>query len=405
MDGSCFYRIFKYRLYPTRQQSEGLTFQLEEARSLYNAALQERRDAWKMQGKHVSYVKQAAQLKDIRDGGYLQLANYGSAQAILRRVNDNVEKFFRAIKRGEKAGYPRFKSAARFSSFSFPVFGDGCQFTDVGRLRIQGVGPIKIKLHRPIAGQIRQLILKRDNGKWYACFIILVEGKICIARPDAVGVDLGLHSFVALSTGELVDNPHNWRVGHARLRRSERRVARRNKASFGRRKALVFFRNAHARTKNRRIDFQHKLSRRLADSYSVIAVEDLGIIPLARGKLALGIADAAWGSFLEKLAYKVEETGGVLVRVNPRGTSQVCSQCLTPPDVRKTINDRVHHCSHCGLTLDRDVNAARNILRLGLSLAPVTWHSSACVDAEAREGVVTAIKDDLLGQSATPLSQ
>jgi len=135
--------------------------------------------------------------------------------------------------------------------------------------------------------------------------------------------------------------------------------------------------------RNQRADFQHKLSRQLVDNYDFIVVEDLNIKALARSMLAKSVSDAGWGSFLAKLAYKVEETGGHLVRVNPNGTSQVCSQCGCLPDVSKTLAVRIHSCPSCGLSIDRDVNAARNILRLGLSLWDLTWGNTPSVSQEA----------------------
>jgi putative transposase len=375
-------RTFKYRLYPTREQAVALDYQLNEARGLYNAALQERRDAWRMQSVSRNYYDQANQLKEIRDAGNLGLANYSACQDVLRRVDKTFKAFFRRIKAGEKAGYPRFKSRDRFDSFTFPAWGDGCHLTDTGRVYAQGVGSIKLKMHRPLAGEIKTLTLKREAGKWYACFSLTVDTPICTPQPSVVGIDVGLCSYAALSTGELIANPRNLKAGLGKLRRCQRKVARRKRGSNGRRKAVRLLQKAHAHVRNQRSDFQHKLSRRLVNTYGLIAVEDLNIKGLSKGMLALSVNDASWGAFLTKLAYKAEEAGGELVRVNPNRTSQVCSRCGCLPDVPKTLADRIHSCS-CGLVIDRDVNAARNILRLGLSLATGTWHNSASVVAEA----------------------
>lgn len=378
-------RTFKYRLYPSKKQMLALEHQLSEARSLYNAALQERREAWWMQKISLNYYDQANQLKEIRDAGNLGLANFSACQDVLRRVDKTFKAFFRRIKAGEKAGYPRFKSRDRYDSYTFPAWGDGCHLTDTGKVKVQGVGSIKLKMHRPLAGEIKTLTLKREAGKWYACFSQAVETSLRIPQPGAVGIDVGLYSFAALSTGELVDNPRNLKAGLGRLRRCQRKVARRRKGGNGRRKAVRLLQKAHAHIRNQRADFQHKLSHQLVNSYGLIAVEDLNIKGLSRGMLARSVNDASWGAFLTKLAYKAEEAGGELVKVNPSGTSQVCSQCGCLPDVPKTLADRIHSCPHCGLVIDRDVNAARNILTrgLGLSLAPVTWHNGVCVDAEA----------------------
>lgn len=375
-------RTFKYRLYPTNAQVACLEYQLDEARSLYNAALQERRDAWRMQRISRNYYDQANQLKEIRDAGNLGLANFSTCQDVLRRVDKTFAAFFRRIKAGEKVGYPRFKARDRFDSYTFPSWGDGCHLTEAGRLKVQGVGVIKLKMHRPIVGRIKTLTLKREAGKWYACFSVEYHVEPLCPPSGAVGIDVGLCSFAALSTGERIANPRNLKAGLAKLRRCQRRVARRKKGGTGRRKAVQFLQKAHAHIYNQRSDFQHKLSRSLANTYGLIAVEDLNIKGLSRSMLARSVNDASWGSFLARLAYKVEETGGQLVKVSPNGTSQVCSWCGALPDAPKTLADRVHSCS-CGLVVDRDVNAARNILSLGLRLAGPTWASRPCVPAEA----------------------
>lgn len=376
-------RTYKYRLYPAKEQIGLLEHQLSEARSLYNAAIQERREAWQMQRISRNYYDQANQLKEIRDMGNLELANYSACQDVLRRVDKTFKAFFRRIKVGEKAGYPRFKSRDRFSSFTFPDWDNGCHLTEYGRLKVQGVGIIKLKMHRPIVGEIKTLTLKCDAGKWYACFSVIQDIESPTPQTEAIGIDVGLYSFVALSDGQLVTNPRNLKVGLAQLRRCQRKVARRKKGSVNRRKAVRLLQKAHAHICNQRSDFQHKLSRQIADNYGLIAVEDLNIKGLSRGMLARSVNDAGWGSFLAKLAYKVEYTGGQLVRVNPNGTSQICSRCGCLPDVPKTLADRIHSCPHCGLVIDRDVNAARNILSLGLRLWDKTWHNGASVSQEA----------------------
>jgi putative transposase len=377
------HKTFKYRLYPNREQSLALEGQLSEARHLYNAALQERRDAWKGFKLSRNYYDQANQLKEIRDAGNLGLDNFSACQDVLRRVDKTYKAFFRRVKAGKKAGYPRFKARDRYNSYTFPTWGDGCHLTG-GRLKVQGVGGIKLKLHRPIVGEIKTLTLENEAGKWYACFSLEVD--IPVAEPSQVpiGIDVGLTSFAALSSGELVANPRTLKKGLAHLRRVQRKVARRKRGGNGRRKAVRLLQKAHAHIYNQRSDFHHKLSRGLATRYGLIAVEALNIKGLSRGMLARSVNDAAWGYFLAKLAYKVEETGGQFIEVNPNGTSQECSNCGCLPDVSKTLADRVHACS-CGLIIDRDVNAARNILTraLGLSVWDETLGIGPCVSQEA----------------------
>ena len=385
-------RTFKYRLYPNKGQRVALEHQLTESCFLYNSAIQERKEAWRLQKITLNYYDQANQLKDIRHAGNLGIANYSVCQDVLRRVDKTFKAFFRRAKTREKAGYPRFKSQNRFDSFTFPIWGNGCHLNGTERLKVQGVGIVKIKMHRPVSGIVKTLTLKKEAGKWYACFNVVVENKTTISLINSIGIDLGLYSFAALSDSQLIPNPCRLKKGLIELKRSQRKVSRRKKRSNNRRKAILLLQKSYIHIRNQRSDFQHKLSRQLANSYGLIAVEDLNIKALSRGMLARSVNDAGWGSFLAKLAYKVEETGGRLVRVNPNGTSQICSRCGCLPNVPKTLADRIHSCPHCGLVIDRDVNAARNILGLGLSLWNKTWEVAPCVFQEATYktgGVVT----------------
>jgi len=270
-------RTYKYRLYPTKEQMKSLDYQLSEARSLYNAALQERRDAWKMQGVSLNYFDQANQLKEIRDAGNLGLANFSACQDVLRRVDKTYRAFYRRIRNGEKAGYPRFKGRDKYNSFVFPAWGDGCHITEWGRLKLQGIGIIKLKLHRPIVGEIKTLTIKREADKWYTCFSLMVDAPNATPSGDAVGIDVGLYSFAALSDGQTIENPRNLKKSLAKLRRCQRRVSKRKLRSHNRRKAVRLLQKAHARIRNQRTDFQHKLSRQIASSYGFVAVEGLHI--------------------------------------------------------------------------------------------------------------------------------
>jgi putative transposase len=223
-------KTFKYRLFTTRLQSELLDVQLGEACRLYNAALEERRDAWK-QRVSINYYMQANQLKEIRAARDLGLANFSCCQDILRRVHKTYQAFFRRVKHGEKAGYPRFKSRRRFSSITFPSYGDGIKLNDT-MLRIQGVGPVEVKLHRPVSGKIKIVTIKRECGKWG-------EAKPLLANPKDIGMDVGLESFATLSDGKSVPNRRWYQKAEAKLRRAQRKVARRKKGSDRRRKAAA----------------------------------------------------------------------------------------------------------------------------------------------------------------------
>jgi len=373
-------KSFKYRMYPTRRQLDALDRQLDEARRLYNAALQERRDAYRASGASVSYCDQSAQLKGVRAAGDCGLSNFSCCQNVLRRLDKAFKAFFRRVKSGEKAGYPRFKPRTRYNSITFPSYGDGCRLLDTGRLRIQGVGEVKVKLHRPIGGEIKTVCVKRSAGKWHAVFAVSCACSPMPHSDEATGIDVGLHSYATLSDGTEIENPRFLRKSEARLRRAARKVARRRRRSMRRSKAAALLHKVHERVRNQREDFAHKLSRTLVSHFGVIAVEDLNVKGLAAGMLAKSVNDAGWASFVAKLAYKAEEAGRVLLKVDPRGTSQRCV-CGAPNP--KELSQRWHHCRSCGLSVSRDHASALEILRLGRSLLGVTWPVAASVPREA----------------------
>jgi putative transposase len=363
-------KAFKYRLYPTKKQAALLDDQLAEACRLYNAAVEERRDAWKMQKTAITYYQQCSQLRDIRSHGDLTLANYTSCQDVLRRVDRTFQAFFRRVKAGQKAGYPRFKSVTRFHSYTFPTYGNGCKLRANKRLYIQGVGELKIKLHREVAGEIGTVTLTKTCGKWDASFSVIVSDPSPLpATGNATGIDVGITSFAVLSDGTAIKNPRYYQTAQAKLRRVQRKVCRRQRTSNRCRKAVQQLTRVHQHIKNQRRDFHHQVAQQLINQYDVIAYENLNIKGLARSRLAKPIADVGWGSFLTMLSDKAAEAGRELVRVNPNGTSQ---HCICGAPVRKTLRDRWHACLSCQLSIPRDHAAALEILRLGLSRREIT---------------------------------
>jgi putative transposase len=350
---------FKYRLYPTQAQAQFLDGELREACSLYNAAKQERDDAWKTCRKSINYYDQANQLKAMRADGCLTLANFSCCQDVLRRVDKTYKAFYARVKRGDKPGFPRFRPARRYDSITFPSYGDGCRVLDNGKLRVQGGGHIKVKLHRPIEGKVKTVTIKREAGHWFACFSVERDAAPLLVTERTIGIDVGLNSFAVLSDGTEIANPRHYRNAEARLRRCQRKVARRKKGGKRRRKAVQLLQRAHIHVRNQRRDFHHKLSRQLVNGYGLIAVEDLNVKGLASGMLAKSVHDAGWSMFVAMLSYKAECAGRVLVRVDPRGTSQTC---ICGAGVPKTLADRWHDCPACGLSASRDHVSAQVIL-------------------------------------------
>ena len=359
-------KAYKFRLYPSRKQAEFLDHELTAARRLYNAALEQRRIAWKRRGLSLGYLDQAGDLKALRASGACTPVNYSACQDVLRRLDKAFRAFFRRLKSGGKPGFPRFKSKDRYDSLTFPSYGDGCRIRVNGKLYLQGIGEIRVKWHRQVAGKIKTVTVRRRGGRWYVCFSVEYEPR-SLPQVDAdVGIDVGLDHFAALSTGELIANPRWYASAQKRLRRAQRKVSRRVKGSNGRRNAVRELQRIHEHVANQRADFLHKLSRQIVGDYQLIAVEKLSVGGMSKGMLAKQVHDAGWRSFLQALTVKAAEAGRQVVEVNPAGTSQ---HCLCGSEVRKTLAVRVHRCPECGLVAPRDVVSAQLILGLGRSLA------------------------------------
>ncbi len=220
--------------------------------------------------------------------------------------------------------------------------------------------------HRLIEGTIKTLTIRRSStGKWFACFSVEAEPEPLPETQRAVGIDVGLEKFATLSTGEQIANPRFFRQDERALAKTQHRLSNAEKGTPERRKRRKVVAHIHERIANRRKDFAHKLSRHLVNEFGIIVVEDLNIARMIKNhSLAKRIADAAWNQFANYTRYKAESAGRTYVEVDPRGTSQRCSRCSGV--VKKALSVRVHQCPYCGLEMDRDLNAALNILAVGL---------------------------------------
>jgi putative transposase len=379
-------RAFKFRLFTNANQERELGIMLETHRRLYNLCLEQRRDLYRQHKHAVRYIDQSAEFKDLRsDNTYFARLNFSSAQATMRRLDKSFVAFFRRVNAGQKPGYPRFKARDRFDSIEFPTYGDGIRLND-NRLRVQHVGVIRCKIHRPVEGIVKTATLKREGDKWFvvlSCDLgdVHVEPSIL----PAVGIDIGLENFLTTSDGEVVENPRFLKKELPALRRAQRAVSRKKKGGVNRCKATKVVRVLHAHVANQRREHHHKTALNLIRCYGLIAVESLNIRGMVRNhRLSRAIADAAWGGFLMVLGHKAERAGVTVMAVNARGTSQQCSAC--GEEVRKNLSVRQHVCPHCGLSLHRDENAARNILARGLDQAgmrPVGANGESPVSQEA----------------------
>jgi putative transposase len=338
---------------------------LESLRWVYNETLAVRKNSWEKEKKSVSLFKTNKLLtlwKKQRPelcGVYSQVLQ--DAQV---RVDLAFKAFFRRVKTGEtRVGYPRFKGYGRYDSFTYTQFGFRL---NESLLTLNKVGAVRVRLHRLVKGKIRRVTVRRNSlGKWFVCFIVESPfAHVPFKSGSVVGVDVGLESFATLSNGEKIRNPRFFRIEECNLAKVQRRLSARKLGSPGWRKSLRVVGHVHERVGNRRLDFVHKESRKLVNRFGVIAFEDLNVQGMLRNHcLAKSISDAAWGMFVNATRSKAEDAGSKVVLVNPQYTSQTCSRCGLI--VKKDLSERTHRCE-CGLELDRDLNAAINILRLGL---------------------------------------
>jgi putative transposase len=363
-------KAFKYRIYPTKAQQSKMEKTLELCRWTYNETLAYRKNSFEQEGKSISkyethnllpvWKKNKPELKEV----FSQ-----TLQNVQERVDLAFKAFFRRVKSGETPGYPRFKGKGWYDSFTYPQLGFKLLS---GKLRLSKIGDIKIKLHRPIEGKIKRLTVRRSStGKWFACFSVEIDDPPKPPWKDGlmVGIDVGLESFATLSNGEKIDNPRFFRSEEKALAKAQRRLSKYEKGTPERRKALKVVQRTHERIANRRYDFAHQISNQLVSKYGLIAFEDLNVTNMLKNhNLAKSISDAAWRMLVTTTSYKAESAGSIVVLVDPRNTSQLCSRCGLK--VPKSLSDRVHECPQCGLVMDRDKNAAINILRLGLQSLP-----------------------------------
>jgi putative transposase len=359
-------KAYKFRIFPTKAQETKLEATLRLCRELYNAALQERRDAYRMVGKSLNYYDQANQLAEIKEGRPdLKEVHSQVLQDVLKRVDKAFGGFFSRLKTGKKAGFPRFQGRNHYDSFTYPQGGWSIKND---KLTISKIGTIRINLHREVMGKVKTCTIRRDGlGNWFVCFSVEYEFEQHVHEGPVIGIDVGLENFANLSNGEQVANPRLFRKSEKNLAKVQRKLAklrhmpRRDPGKIVAKRSVT---RAFRKVKNQRLDFAHKLSHKLVTQYSLIAVENLNIKGLASGMLAKSVNDAAWSLFLNLLEYKAVEAGSLVVKVDPRYTSQTCPDC---GNIRKKeLSERWHSCD-CGCELHRDVAAALVILSRGLA--------------------------------------
>jgi putative transposase len=403
-------KAFKYRLYPSKETEQKLFWTLACCRELYNAGLTERRDAYNFHVREhpnyydeptrkqltkeltVNYSEQQNALPEIKAElreEYQEIAAH-VLQDVLRRLDKAFQNFFRRVREGAtEPGYPRFKGRSRYDSFTYPD-GAGWKLTVEtqgkklkGMLTLSKIGNAKVTMHRPLEGKIKTVTIKREVDQWYAVFSCEVNApeKLPLSYED-VGIDLGVTHLATLSNGEMIEHPRHYRRGEKTLEKRQHALSRKKRGSHRRDRARKLVAKAHRKIARQRKDFSHKQSRKLVQRYQVMVFEDIQIGNLtkharpkqdeagkylpngasAKSGLTKSILDAGWGMFVAMCSCKAAEAGRILLKVSPKYTSQICSNCGMVK--KKDLSERWHSCE-CGAELDRDVNAAINILERG----------------------------------------
>jgi len=357
-------KSFQFRLRPTKSQARALQAQLNVCRWLYNTLLEQRKLAHEELDMSLSKYQQSMFLPLLKEERpALSQVHSQVLQNVVDRLNKGFEAFFRRCKAGEKPGFPRFRGMHRYNSFCYPQSG----FSLVGKeLKLSKLGNIRIKMHRPIEGVIKTCTLRKNaSGDWDVSFSCEVKVNPLPLKEEAIGIDMGLEHFATLSNGQEIPNPRFFKQGEKALAKAQRKLAALQKGTAPRRKQGKVVAKIHERISNQRKDFCHKESKKIIDQYQFICVEDLDIQNMiTKSWFAKSITDASWNQFLQTLTYKAAEAGRKLGLVNPAYTTQDCYQCSHRE--KKKISERVHCCSQCGYKVTRDLNAAQNILALGL---------------------------------------
>ncbi len=361
-------KAYKYKLKPTPAQERRLDETLWQCRRLYNTALEQRITLYRQRGVTRTSYEQHAELPDLKAAFPEYAAIHSQVlQDVLTRLDKTYKTFFRRMKAGQTPGFPRFQGRNRYHSFTYKQYGNGARL-DNGFLVLSKIGRVAMRWSRPLEGSPKTVTLSHEADGWYA-IISCAEAPAQPLPPTGreTGIDVGLKVFLITAEGEAVENPRHYRRGEKHLAKAQRRVSRRKKGSHRRRKAVGNLQRAHQTVKRQRADFHHKTALKLLRQYDTIYLEDLQVANMVRNpRLAKSISDAGWAQFRTILEAKAAYAGRRVVAVPPAYTSQDCSGC--GERVPKSLSVRTHVCTSCGLVLDRDENAARNIQWAGQAL-------------------------------------
>jgi putative transposase len=368
-------KTYQFRIYPKKNHEVILNRTLTTCRRLYNDSLAERKRQSELNelertfgvcpwGKPewLNYYDQANSLSGSKTEFQKEVQSQ-VLQNVLKRVDRSFKNFFRGF------GYPRFQGRDRYNSFTYPQ--SGFELKD-GKLNLSKIGNIKIVQHREIEGKIKTCTIKKDIDQWYVSFSVEIDIPIIpVEIKTETGIDVGLSSLITMSNACQIEPPEFLRVSEKKLIHEQKRLSRKKKRSQNRNKQRIIVAKVHRRIRNQRKDFAHKTSRKLVEEYDRIVFEDLQIQNMVKNHhLAKSISDAGWSQLINFTKTKAEYAGKIVELVNPRNTSQNCSNCGNY--VKKDLSVRVHSCPFCGFVLDRDHNAAINILGRSNSTVGIT---------------------------------
>jgi putative transposase len=368
-------KSYHYRIYPTKSQISTLNRHLEICRHVYNDTLAYRKQSWETSKTNISLFDTNKLLPQWKKehpeykGVFSQVL-----QNCQVRVDLAYKSFFRRVKNGENPGYPRFKGYGRYDSITYPQLGFKIS-PENEDVHLSKIGTIKTTFHRESEGTPKTLtVRKTPTGKWYVSIVCEYTPRANLPECDKiVGIDVGISSFATLSDGTHISNPKFYEIEEKSLAKSQRKLSKLEKGTHARLYQRKVVARIHERIRDNRNDFAHKLSRKFVNEYGVICIEDLDINNMiskentnSTTSLSKRISDVSWNTFMNYLVYKAEEAGRHVIKVDPRNTSQMCSRCGKLPQKVKSLSDRIHLCTYCGYKEDRDVNAAINIMRLGL---------------------------------------
>jgi len=377
-----FNLTYEFKLKPTKTQVAIFEDWLEQNRRVYNYALAERKDWFRSRSCQINacslrseYIIPADTPRPTYNKQAVALAAYRKTSENLKRVHSQVLQ--QILKRLEKAfvsmweqghGFPRFKKAGRMRSFVFPQLGK--EPIQGMAVKLPKIGLVKFNQSRPIpeGATIKQArVVKRASG-WYV--MLTLQWAIDVPQPmphgEAIGIDVGISHFAAVSNGELLPNPRPFKRLESKLKLLQQRVSRKKLGSNNRAKAQVKVSRLHERIANIRKNYHWKLAHNLCDWAGMIFAENLNLKALAKGMLGKHCLDAGWGQFLQILEQCCFKRGVFFQKVDAKKTSQICPKCLTQTG-KKLLSERVHSCHHCGYTTDRDVAAAQVVCIRGLA--------------------------------------